>query len=88
MKNKNKWELENKMQFKNGNGTQECITYLTTQIEIGFSANQCTIEIVLDLKSANDRVNLDLLFKKIRELDIPNNITISIYEIISNRYIH
>lgn len=88
MKNKNKWELENIMQFRKGNGTQEYITYLTTQIEIGFTASQCTIEIFLDLKSAYDRVNLDLLFKKIRELDIPNNITISIYEIISNTYIH
>lgn len=68
--------------YKSGYGTIDATTHLTSDIQIGFSNNQTTGTLFVDIQSAYDNINLDILYDKLTALHLPTEIAF----LLSNLY--
>lgn len=78
MKSRLEWWCENKnifpvsqYGFRRNKGTIDCVSQLTTDIQLSYSNNNYLSAIFLDISGAYDNVNLNLLFEKLKHIGIP-----------------
>lgn len=95
IKNKLEWILEHNNRFshyqtgfRKGKGTKDNIALLITFIQLAFSKNQSVIGIFLDIKTAYDHVNINKLYNKLRNLQIPTDIINIIFKLYNNRKLY
>ena len=67
--------------FRKGTSTQEVIANLISDIQLGFTKNQCTSAIFLDIHGAYDNVVYNILAEKMKKLGVPFKIIKNIYDI-------
>ncbi|CAG4941303.1 unnamed protein product [Colias eurytheme] len=78
VKNRIEWYIEHhnslsktQFGFRKGKSTMDNLSILTTDIRIAFSDNQHVIAVFLDINSAYDNVNIQILKNKLIKLQIP-----------------
>ena len=74
--------------FRKKCNTQEVLAYLVTDIQLNFSENKSTSTLFLDIQGAYDNVNLVILWTKMRQLNIPEQLIYNISMIYSCRKLH
>nr|CAI5855984.1 unnamed protein product [Callosobruchus analis] len=94
IKTRIEWWLESKntfpesqFGFRRGKGTIDCISHLTTDIQITFSKNQYLASLFVDISSAYDNVILSLLFNKLVNIGIPNHFACVLVNLFTNRQV-
>lgn len=78
----------NQYGFKRGYGTNDALVHFVTDIQLGLSENLTTGAVFVDIKSAYDNVNLDILRQKMLSLKMPFQIAHLICNLYSNRGIY
>lgn len=74
--------------FRTGGSTHLNITRLVTEVMIGFSTQQHTIAVFLDIKSAYDHVVPEILCQKLATWGLPVKLINFIYTLLSDRRIY
>ena len=76
-KNRLEWFIESQhiipdfqFGFRKGKGTYDGLSLLLSNIQMAFSKNQITIALFLDITGAYDNVNIDILLRKLKKLNI------------------
>lgn len=95
VKNRLVWEIENKeilkplqFGFRGGKGCTDCLTLLFTEVLLGFSKNEFTIAVMLDIKGAYDCVNIKKLIRTLTELNIPDYLTKLVENLLTGRSLY
>ncbi|KAJ0169486.1 hypothetical protein K1T71_015073 [Dendrolimus kikuchii] len=89
IKNRLEWIVESKgilansqFGFRRGLGTMDSLSLITSDIRLAFSRNEHVVGVFLDITSAYDNVNLQILRQKLHNLSIPPRIV----NIVSNMF--
>ena len=94
VKNRLEWYVErhciiNKSQggFRRGKGVFDNLAILTSRILSSLSENQLLVIILLDISSAYDNINVDLLISELAKLGIPKDMSLLIKDLLTDRRI-
>lgn len=74
--------------FRKGRTTLHSIAHLTTDIQLGFTANKSTLALFLDIQGAYDSVVLSVLAGKMKDVGIPSHFIMKVLEMVSERVIY
>lgn len=95
LKTRLEWQVENsrifselQTAFRKGHSITDSIAYLTSYVQLGYSKNQFTIGLFLDIKAAFDNVNIYTLHSILKEIGVSNSICNVIHNLLSNRQIY
>jgi len=95
IKNRVEWILENQKilydlqsGFRRGKSILNNLTMITSEIYSAFSAKKSVLLITLDMCSAYDNVDINLLINKMSNLDLPGNICKVVSDLLYDRHIY
>ena len=74
--------------FRKSTSTQEVIGNLITDIQLGFTNNESTTTIFLDIQGAYDNVNYSILAEKMNALGLPQQVIRHIYFMYNSRRLY
>lgn len=74
--------------FRRARSVQDNLNILNTDIQTTYAKNHYTIAAFLDIKGAFDNVNIDILYNKLLEINVPNKIANWIYKYYMDRKIY
>lgn len=74
--------------FRRGSSTQDAIAHLVTDIQLGYTANESTSSLFLDIQGAYDNVNIFILARKLTKMGFPQQIVKNIYSLYHCRRIY
>ena len=71
--------------FRRGKGVFDNLAILTSKILSSLSENQLSVMILLDISSAYDNINVDLLISELAKLGIPKDMSLPIKDLLTHR---
>lgn len=74
--------------FRAGGSTQLNIIQLVMKPLIGFSSQQHTVAVFLDISAAYDNVIPDILYQKLASWGIPTKLINLVYNLLTDRYLY
>ncbi|KAJ8919751.1 hypothetical protein NQ315_006280 [Exocentrus adspersus] len=92
IKNRVEWHIESEkllpplqFGFRRGKGCNDCIAYITSYIQLGYSRNEHTIATFLDIHAAYDNVDIYILYQKMESMGISSQLRNLIFQFLNNR---
>lgn len=73
--------------FRRGQSCQDCLTRLTTQIQLGFSKSYATIACFIDVESAYNNVLINKMISILNEIGIGNKICSYLWTFLNERHL-
>lgn len=74
--------------FRRARGTRDCLGKFTTAIQVAFAKKENLTAVFLDISGAFDSIQIDLLYKKLNSVGLPNQLSNFIFTLFKMRSMH